>query len=49
MKADELQISECDYDDGLYPLSRREFLQSIGGGIIILFTVGDASTVDGQR
>ena len=48
MKADELQISECDYDDGLYPLSRREFLQSIGGGIIILFTVGDASTVDGQ-
>jgi nicotinate dehydrogenase subunit B len=48
MKEDELQISECDYEDGLYPLSRREFLQSIGGGIIILFTVGDASTVDGR-
>ena len=48
MKEDELQISECDYDDGLYPLSRREFLQSIGGGIIILFTVSDTSTVDGR-
>jgi len=48
MKEDELQISECDYDDGLYPLSRREFLQSIGGGIIILFTAGEASTVDGR-
>ncbi|NIM58775.1 MAG: molybdopterin-dependent oxidoreductase, partial [Candidatus Aminicenantes bacterium] len=48
MKEDELQISECDYDGGLYPLSRREFLQSIGGGIIILFTVGDAPTAKGQ-
>ena len=48
MKEDGLQISECDCNDGLYPLSRREFLQSIGGGIIILFTVGDASTVDGR-
>jgi len=48
MKEDELQVSECDYDDGLYPISRREFLQSIGGGIIILFTVGEASTVDGR-
>jgi nicotinate dehydrogenase subunit B len=48
MKEDELQISECDYDEGLYPISRREFLQSIGGGIIILFTVGEASTVDGR-
>ena len=25
------------------PLSRREFLQRLGGGIIILFTIGDAS------
>jgi len=48
MNEDELQISECDCNDGLYPLSRREFLQSIGGGIIILFTVGDAPTADGQ-
>ncbi|HUU19873.1 MAG TPA: molybdopterin cofactor-binding domain-containing protein [Sedimentisphaerales bacterium] len=48
MKEDELQISECDCNDGLYPLSRREFLQSIGGGIIILFTVGDAPTAEGQ-
>ena len=48
MKEDGLQISECDCNDGLYPLSRREFLQSIGGGIIILFTVGDAPTADGQ-
>ena len=48
MKEDGLQISECDCNDGPYPISRREFLQSIGGGIIILFTVGDASTVDGR-
>ncbi len=48
MKEDKSQVSECDYNDGLYPLSRREFLQSIGGGIIILFTVGDAPTAKGQ-
>jgi isoquinoline 1-oxidoreductase len=48
MNEDELKVSECDCNDGLYPLSRREFLQSIGGGIIILFTVGDAPTAEGQ-
>ena len=48
MNEDEFKVSESDCNDGLYPLSRREFLQSIGGGIIILFTVGDASTVDGR-
>jgi isoquinoline 1-oxidoreductase len=48
MNEDEFKVSESDCNDGLYPLSRREFLQSIGGGIIILFTVGEASTVDGR-
>jgi len=49
MKEDEFKVSECDYNDGLYPLSRREFLQSIGGGIIILFTVSDAPTAEASR
>jgi len=42
-----------DRDSGHVPefptLSRREFLQSIGGGIIIFFTVGDASAARGRR
>jgi len=49
MNEDEFQVGECGHDDGLYPLSRREFLQSVGGGIIIFFTVGGASTAEGQR
>ncbi|MHC4602236.1 MAG: xanthine dehydrogenase family protein molybdopterin-binding subunit [Planctomycetota bacterium] len=49
MKEDELRVRECGCNDGLYPLSRREFLQSIGGGIIILFTVGDAPTAEASR
>jgi len=48
MKEDEFKVSESDCDDSLYPLSRREFLQSIGGGIIILFAVGDTPTAEGQ-
>ena len=30
-------------------VSRREFLQSIGGGIIVFFFVGDARDAEGQR
>jgi len=49
MNEDEFQVGECDFNNGIYPLSRREFLQSIGGGIIILFTVGDTQTAEGRR
>ena len=30
-------------------LSRREFLKHLGGGIIILFSLGDLSVLQGQR
>jgi nicotinate dehydrogenase subunit B len=49
MNEDEFQVGECDFNNGIYPLSRREFLQSIGSGIIILFTVGDTQTAEGRR
>ncbi len=48
MNEDEFQVSECACNDGLYPLSRREFLQNISSGIIIFFAVGEASTAEGQ-
>jgi nicotinate dehydrogenase subunit B len=32
-----------------FPLSRREFLKLMGGGIIILFTVGDPLFLEAQR
>jgi len=49
MNEDERQVGQCGHNDGLDPLSRREFLQSIGGGIIIFFTAGGAPTAEGQR
>jgi isoquinoline 1-oxidoreductase len=49
MNEDEFGIRQCSRDDSLYPLNRREFLQSIGSGIIIFFTLGDAQTAEGQR
>ncbi|MHC4488308.1 MAG: xanthine dehydrogenase family protein molybdopterin-binding subunit [Planctomycetota bacterium] len=49
MSEDEFRVSECSRDDDFYPLSRRDFLQSIGGGIIIFFAVGDAPTAEGRR
>ncbi len=49
MNEDEFQVGECDVNNGIYPLSRREFLQSIGSGIIILFTVGHTPTAEGRR
>jgi isoquinoline 1-oxidoreductase len=33
----------------VYPLSRREFIKLMGGGIVILFSVGDPSLVEAQR
>jgi len=41
MNEDELQVAERGCDDSFYSLNRRKFLQGIGGGIIIFFTVGD--------
>ncbi|MHC4457567.1 MAG: xanthine dehydrogenase family protein molybdopterin-binding subunit [Planctomycetota bacterium] len=32
-----------------YSLNRRDFLKHIGGGIIILFSLGDFSVLEGQR
>ena len=38
------------YDFGpAFPLSRREFLKLMGGGIVILFTVGDPFLLEAQR
>jgi isoquinoline 1-oxidoreductase len=49
MNEDELRVSEYSRNESLYPLSRREFLQSIGSGIIIFFAVGDAPTAEAGR
>jgi isoquinoline 1-oxidoreductase len=43
MNEDELQVAESGRDEYIYPLSRREFLQGIGSGIVIFFAVGDPS------
>ena len=48
MNEEELQVAESGRDEKIYSLNRREFLQGIGGGIIIFFTVGDSSAL-GQR
>jgi len=42
---------EIDFSDIVTDpnLSRREFLKLIGGGIIVLFCVGDASVLEAQR
>ncbi|UCG57127.1 MAG: xanthine dehydrogenase family protein molybdopterin-binding subunit [Phycisphaerales bacterium] len=49
MKEDEyieLDFSDITTDPNL---TRREFLRLIGGGIIIFFSIGDGSTVEGRR
>ena len=43
MNEDELQVAERGLDEEIYPLSRREFIQGIGSGIVIFFTVGQPS------
>jgi isoquinoline 1-oxidoreductase len=48
MSDDKLQVAERGRDEDLYPVSRREFLQGIGSGIVIFFTVG-GPTAKGQR
>ncbi|MBW7989961.1 MAG: molybdopterin-dependent oxidoreductase [Planctomycetes bacterium] len=48
MNEDKSQVAEYGHDEDLNPLSRREFLQSLGSGIVIFFAVGGASTAKGQ-
>ncbi|MHC4206602.1 MAG: molybdopterin cofactor-binding domain-containing protein, partial [Planctomycetota bacterium] len=48
MSEDKLQVAEFDRNESLYPVSRRRFLQGLGSGIVIFFTVG-GPTAQGQR
>jgi nicotinate dehydrogenase subunit B len=45
------RLKEIDFHDILTDpnLSRREFLKTIGGGIIIFFCIGDASVLESQQ
>jgi len=47
MSEDKLQVTENDRHESLYPVSRRQFLQGVGSGIVILFTMG-GPTAQGQ-
>jgi len=47
-KEDYMDIDFYDDRTGL-PLSRREFLKLMGGGIVILFSVGDPLLLEAQR
>jgi len=50
MNADKLQVAESSHDEGLYPVSRRDFLKGLGGGVVILFAAGDPpATGQGRR
>jgi isoquinoline 1-oxidoreductase len=48
MNEDKLQVAESDQQESHYPVSRRRFLQDVGSGIIIFFTLGDP-TAKGRR
>jgi len=41
MNEDKLQVAESSRDESLYPVTRRDFLKGLGGGIVVLFAVGD--------
>jgi isoquinoline 1-oxidoreductase len=41
MNDDKLQVAKSDRQESLYPVSRRDFLKGLGGGIVILFAVDD--------
>jgi len=47
MNEDKLRVAERGRDESLHPFSRREFLQGIGSGIFIFFTVGEPAA-EGQ-
>jgi nicotinate dehydrogenase subunit B len=48
MNEEKLQVAERDQKESHYPVSRRRFLQGVGSGIVIFFTIGEP-TVEGQR
>jgi isoquinoline 1-oxidoreductase len=49
MSEEKLPAGACGLNDSLYPLNRREFLQNVGSGIVIFFTVGGATTQGQSR
>jgi len=49
MNEEELQVVESGNNEQVYPISRREFLQGVGGGIVIFFTVGEPSAQAQRR
>jgi nicotinate dehydrogenase subunit B len=49
MNEHEIQTIEYGCNDILPPLNRREFLQTLGGGIIILFTTGELLPAQRRR
>ncbi|UCG49774.1 MAG: molybdopterin-dependent oxidoreductase, partial [Phycisphaerales bacterium] len=49
MNEDKLQVAESSHDESLYPVTRRDFLKGLGGGVVILFTVGDPSATAQRR
>jgi isoquinoline 1-oxidoreductase len=48
MNEEALQVAETGSDKSTYSVSRRDFLKGLGGGVVILFTVGDTAT-EGRR
>jgi len=48
MNEETLQVAESGSDESTYSVSRRDFLKGLGGGVVILFTVGDPSA-EGRR
>jgi len=49
MKDDEYTLFDSDKGMGSIRIDRREFLKLMGGGIFILFSVGDPFALQGQR
>ena len=49
MNEDTLQVARGGSEERLYPINRREFLQGVGSGIIIFFTVGKGTEAETQK
>ncbi len=49
MRDDEFLKMDFSDSNGRFPLSRRAFLKGVGGGILILFVVGDISVLQAQE
>ncbi len=48
MSEETLQVAESGSDKSTHSVSRRDFLKGLGGGVVILFTVGD-TPAQGRR